>query len=59
MLILLLVGVLVIQIIFGCLMKMVARNNNKDQVYWFIIGLLLGPFALACIPFIKYSIKAK
>jgi len=39
----------------GCavIMRSVAKKRQANERLWFIVGLILGPFAFIFIPFIK------
>lgn len=47
----------VIGIICGIIMREVARKRGANQIFWFVVGLLLAPIALLFIPFIKKKMK--
>lgn len=44
--------VVVIQIISALVMQFVAKKKKANESFWFICGLILGPFVFLAIPFI-------
>lgn len=44
---------LAIEIVCAVIMQSVAKKRQTSERLWFIVGLILGPFAFIFIPFIK------
>jgi len=44
---------LILWVVFGFAAASVAKGKNRNHVLWFLIGLLLGPFALLVIAVMK------
>ncbi|MBA3662384.1 MAG: hypothetical protein H0W64_11680 [Gammaproteobacteria bacterium] len=44
---------LVIEIACGVMMHSITQKRGVNETVWFMVGLILGPFALIFIPFIK------
>jgi len=45
---------LIIEIVCAIIMRKIAKKRGASETVWFIVGLILGPFAFLLIPFIKY-----
>ncbi|MCX7121753.1 MAG: hypothetical protein NTZ67_08315 [Gammaproteobacteria bacterium] len=44
---------LIIEIGCAVFMRSLAKKRGANTTVWFIVGLILGPFAFIFIPFIK------
>jgi len=44
---------LVIEIGCAVIMRSIAEKRGANRTLWFIVGLIIGPFAFIFIPFIK------
>ena len=44
---------LIMWLIFGCASYLLARDKNRNPIVWTVVGLLIGPFALLVLAFIK------
>jgi len=41
--------ILLVSILFGLLLRAIAVKRGANQIFWFVMGVVFGPFAL---PFI-------
>jgi hypothetical protein len=37
---------MLISIIFGLLLRAIARKRGANQIFWFVMGFVFGPFVL-------------
>lgn len=44
---------LIIPIVFAFAAAALAKGKNRNHVLWFVVGLLLGPFALLIVAVMK------
>lgn len=45
--------IIIAWIVFGVAAASLAKGKNRNVVFWVILGLLIGPFALLAIALLK------